>query len=131
MNSAGFHESQVGALLEPVGRHAVDDAEIHRLRRAPHGSRNPVHRNVEELAGGKGVNILFVAESSAKFFVLAQVRQHAQVDLRVVGGKQDLVGSTRHERLANLPSFIGANGNVLQVGIVRREPTRGGAGLLE
>ena len=62
--------------------------------------------------------------------IFGKMRQQAQLDLRVVGGQQHVAGFS-DERGANFAAEFGADGNVLQVGIVRREPAGGRAGLIE
>src|SRR5262249_26323960 len=52
---------------------------------------------------------------------LRQVRQEAELDLRVVGGDETPAGC-RHEGGADAPAFFGAYGDVLQVGIRAGEP---------
>src|SRR5260370_41275677 len=56
------------------------------------------------------------------------MRHDAQLDLRVIRGQQYL-SLLRDEGGANLPPQLGADRNVLQVGIARTEPPRGRAGL--
>ena len=53
--------------------------------------------------------------------VARQVREHAQLDLRVVGGDQH-VPAVGDERAPDLPAELGANRNVLQVGIAAAQP---------
>ena len=53
--------------------------------------------------------------------VAGEVRQQPQLDLRVVGGEQNVAG-LGDEGGANLAAQLGADGNVLQIGIDRRQP---------
>ncbi len=62
--------------------------------------------------------------------VLRQVREHPQLDLRVVGGEDD-VPRRRDEGGADGPAELRADGDVLQVRVVRRQPAGGGDGLVE
>ena len=62
--------------------------------------------------------------------VLGEVRQQPEFDLGVVRGQQHMAGLDG-KRSANLAAQFGADGNVLQVGIGRRQPSRGRAGLPE
>ena len=61
--------------------------------------------------------------------IAAEVRQQAQLDLRVVGGEQ-LRARRGGKGGANLAAQLGADGNVLQIRIDRGEPAGGrGRGL--
>ena len=76
------------------------------------------------------MNVVATAESVDEQLVFGEVREQAQLDLRVVGGEQNtaLFGD---EGGANLAAKFGANGNVLQVRISRREAAGGGIRLIE
>lgn len=65
-----------------------------------------------------------IAEGVQQAFVLGQVRHDPQLDLRVVR-RQQLVAFWRDERLTNPPAFSGADRNVLQVRITRRQTPSG------
>ena len=56
------------------------------------------------------------------------MRHHAQLDLRIIGRKQDLA-LLRDKSGPNLPAKLGANRNVLQIGVARAEPASSRAGL--
>ena len=63
-------------------------------------------------------------------FVTREVGHDAQLDLAVVGGEEE-TSRLRDETLAYLLAVVGAHGDVLQVGIARREPARGRQCLVE
>ena len=54
---------------------------------------------------------------------VGDVREHAQLDLRIVG-RDELHPFVRDEGGANFATFFRADRNVLQIGIGRREPSR-------
>jgi hypothetical protein len=58
------------------------------------------------------------------------VGEHSQLDLRVVGGEQARA-SRRHEAGADLAAGVGADRDVLEVGVDAREPPGRGRGLAE
>ena len=63
--------------------------------------------------------------------VAREVGQDAQLDLRVVGRQEPPAGSPGHERLADLPAVLGADRNVLEVGVAGAEPARRRHALVE
>ncbi len=62
--------------------------------------------------------------------VLRHMREQAQLDLRVVRDDQ-LPAVARNERRPDFAPQLRLDGNVLQVGIGRRQPSGGRAGLVE
>ena len=62
--------------------------------------------------------------------VLGEVREQAQLNLRVVGGHQQVAGRG-DERGADLAADRGADGDVLQVGVDAGEPSGRRAHLVE
>ena len=77
----------------------VDDAEIDGLGAAAHLLVDICGRHMEDLAGRAQVDVLVLAEGLGKGLVARDVGQHAQVDLRVVGGDQH-AALTGHEGAA-------------------------------
>ena len=75
------------------------------------------------------MNVLVARERREQAFVAGQVRHDPKLDLRVVGGEQ-LEARRRDERLADAAAFGGADRNVLQVRVGRRQPARRGDGLV-
>ena len=75
-------------------------------------------RYAEHLRRGQGVNVVTAPECLDQQFVLREVRQQTQLDLRVVGSQQDVSGF-RDEGGANLAAEFGANWNVLEIRIRR------------
>ena len=87
-------------------------------------------RHAEDLRGGEGVNVVAAAVGLHQQRVFREVGQQAEFDLGVVRGQQHVAGFDR-EGSANLAAQFGADGNILQIGIGRRQPSRGRAGLSE
>ena len=63
--------------------------------------------------------------------VLGQVRHDPHLDLAVVGGHQLRIAVTHTERVADPAAGFGADRDVLQVRVGRRQPPGGGDGLVE
>src|SRR5690606_15697741 len=63
--------------------------------------------------------------------VAREVRQHAELDLRVVRGDEDAVVVASAERPPYLAAGSGADGDVLDAGVGGREPAGGRPGLME
>ena len=74
------------------------------------------------------MEVVALGERRQKARVLGQVRQHAQLDLGIVGGKQHVV-RRGHEGAADLPPEIGANRDVLEIRRRGRQPAGDGGGL--
>ena len=110
--------------------HAVDDAEVDRLRLAAHVGRDLVERNVERDRRREAVDVLGLAERVDEELVLREVREHAQLDLRVVRGDED-EALRRDERGADLLAELAADRDVLEVRLDRREAARRRDGLRE
>ena len=117
-------------LGQSEGADAVDDAEVGRLGLAPLVGRDEGDVLVEYLGCRGRMDVMALAEGIDEILVLAQMSHETQLDLRVVGAEEELplVGD---ERLAYLFSLCVAHGDVLQVGVARRETSRGGDGLVE
>ena len=85
--------------------------------------------DAEDFAGRERVNVDVFRVGAHQQRIAAEVRQQAQLDLRVVGGEQ-LRAGRGGECGANLAAQLGADGNVLQIGIDGGEPAGGrGRGL--
>ena len=107
------------------GGHAVDEAEVDRLGAAPlifaHGFRG----GAEHFRGGGTMHVLALAERAKQTGVAGEMRHDAELDLRIVRG-DELAARRRHERGADAAAFRGADGNVLQVRVLRGEAPGGG-----
>ena len=86
--------------------------------------------DAEDLRGGGAVDVAPLGERGDEPGVLGQVGDHAQLDLVVVGHQQPApVGGD--EGPAQPPALLGAHGDVVQVGPVRRQPPGARHGLVE
>ena len=126
----GFSARDAESLRKAEGRDAVDDAEVGGFGLATLVARHFFDGLVEDARGGGGVNVVAGVEVGDHVLVAAEVSHDAQLDLRIVGAEEGaiLVG---HEGFANFAAVFSANGNVLQVGIRRREATGGRNCLIE
>jgi hypothetical protein len=77
------------------------------------------------------VEVLTRLERRDQVGVGGQVRHDPHLDLAVVGRQQALVALPHHERLADAAPRLGADRDVLQVGVGRREPAGGRDQLVE
>ncbi len=82
----------------------------------------------EHLGGGRAVHVLPALERAHQPLLAREVREDAQLDLRVVGGQQPRA-RLGHERAADLAAQRRAHRDVLQVRVRAREPA-GGRGRL-
>ena len=87
-------------------------------------------RHAEYLRSGERVDVIAAPKSFHQQWVFREMRQQAQFDLRVVGGQQDVAGFGG-EGGANFAAQFGADRNVLQVRIGRRQASGRGSGLPE
>src|SRR5262249_14906512 len=126
----GFALFNSQLLRQPEGREAVDNAEVHRLGAAAVFGVQQHGRHAKDLRGGERVNVVAAAEGFHQQRIVRKMRQQAQFNLGIIGGEQYAAGFC-DESSADLPAQFGANGNVLQVGIGGREPSRCGACLVE
>ncbi len=120
-----LRDAELGRQAE--GGDAVDDAEIDRLGLAPDHRVHALDRDAEHLGGGNGVDVVAVAEGALQRLDVGDMRQQAQLDLRIVGRQQG-AAFLGDEGLADLAALLGAHRDVLQVGIGRGQPAGGGAG---
>ena len=68
------------------------------------------------------MEVLPAQERLDEALVARQVRKQAQLDLRVVARQDDVVGTRRHKGRPHHAAQVAAHGDVLQVGVRRREP---------
>ncbi len=108
---------------EAEGRDAVDDAEVDRLGAAAHFGGHVLHRHAEHFRRGHRVNVEPVREGLLQLRDVGDMREDAQLDLRVIRRDQR-VPRRRHERRADLAPGLRADRNVLQVRLGRRQPPR-------
>ena len=76
------------------------------------------------------MNVLAIAEGLEQQRIVGEMRQQTQLDLRIVRHQQ-FPALARNESGADLAAQRGADGDVLQIGIRRRQPSGGRARLIE
>ena len=110
--------------VEPVGQavigEAVDDPVVDHLGLGAHRCVQLPGRHAEDLGGRRRVHVLAALEDLAQDRLVGDVREHAQLDLRVVHRDQQLAGR-RLEAAADLAPQRRAYGHVLHVGIRARQ----------
>ena len=62
------------------------------------------------------MDVFAIAKRFHKHGILRKMCHHAQLDLRIICGKQNF-SFFRDKRGANLPAQFRSNGNVLQIGV--------------
>src|SRR5579872_1633055 len=87
-------------------------------------------RDVENFLRRARVNVLGAAKSFDENRIFGKMRKDAQLDLGIIGGKQN-VARLGDEGGANFAAELGANRNVLQIGIRGAETSGGGASLID
>src|SRR5690606_32481674 len=110
------------SLAEAEGGAAVDEAEVHHLRAAALLAGDCAFGNAPHLGGSGGVNVAVFAEGLDHRDVIRQRGHDAELDLRVVAGKQ-CESFAWDERLADLAAERGTDRDVLEVRVGGREST--------
>ena len=121
-------DAQVGR--EGKGPLAVQQAEVHSLGLAAVIRRDLIHGQAHDLGGRAAVDVLARLEGGQQHRVLGQGRGHPQLDLAVVRIQQHPAG-LGHEGAADGPALLGADGDVLQVGIAGSQAPGGHGGLVQ
>ncbi len=117
-------------LGQPVRAHAVNDAEVDGLGLAPQIVGDHLGKDLKYLGRRAAVDILVFLEGLDQNRVLGAVGQNAQLDLGVVG-REHLPALAGDERLPDLAALLGADGDVLQIGVAAAQPAGNGDGLVE
>ena len=120
----------VQPLTQPVRLHAVGEAVGDHLRLRPLLDRHVGRFHREDARRRPVVDVGAGGEGLDQTRILGQVGDAPQLDLVVVGD-QELEPGGGHERLAELPAALGPHRDVVQVRLVRREPSRARHGLVE
>ena len=120
--------------VEPVGEaeagEAVDDAEVDHLRLRALADVDVVAGDVEDLGRGRRVDVVAGAEDLFQHLLVGDVGEHPQLDLAVVGGEQ-LGALLGDEAGPHRAADLGADRDVLQVGVGAGEAAGGGRRLVE
>ena len=130
MNCLASDGSMPKILRQSESREPVDDSEVHDLGLAAMIGGDHQRRHAEDLRGGESVDVVAAAVGFDQQRIFREVSQQAQFDLRIVRGQQHVAGFDG-EGGANLAAQFGADGNVLQIRIGRRQPSGRRAGLAE
>ena len=128
---AGVGLRNLQAVGQPEGGDAVQDAEVDRLGGAPHILGHLILRHAEDVRSHRRVDVLAALEGLYHPLVATDVRHDAQLNLRIVGGQDNVVFVGGHESLADVATPLGAHRDVLQVRVHRAETPRGGDRLRE
>ena len=126
----GFGDGHVGGIGEAFGAHAVENAKIDNLGGAALVLSDLVHRDMESLGGGFGVDVEVAIEIVDKGLVMANSGGEAKLKLRVVGRDEDAARG-RNEASTDAAAFVGADGDVLEVGVFGAEAPSSGDVLSE
>ena len=114
-------------LRKPELGNTVQNRIVEHLRQASFLFRDGFAR--EHRLRGHGVNIFALVKGADQLRFFAEVSQNAEFNLAVVQrGKR--VALSGFKRFANASTKLGADRNVLKIGIVRRQSPGGGARLV-
>ncbi len=120
---AGLLARDAELIGEPERGDPVDDAEVDGFGAPAHLGRHALDRHAEHFRRRHGMNVEPVREGTFELRNIGNVRKNAQLDLRVVG-RNEHVSRIGDEGGADLAAFLGADRNVLQVGVGRGQPSR-------
>ena len=111
-----FGQGELSGTREAKRGHAVDQAEVDGLGMTTHILGDLIQWNTIDGGSGGGVNVLPGAEGGQHGLIFRHVCNDTQFDLGVIDREQD--GAFRSdEAIANAATFLGADGNVLEIGI--------------
>ena len=119
---------QVGGQAEIAD--AVDNAEVDGLGAGAHLRRDLLNRHAVDLGGRAGVHVLTAGKCIAHRRVARQVREQAQLDLRIVRVHEHASGS-RDECAPDFAAHLCAHGDVLQVRLAGGDAARRRGGLVK
>ena len=101
---------------EAVGLLSVDDAEVHCLSATAHHGRDLGHGHAKDTGGRLGMEVLALAEGRDEMLVAGEMREQAQLDLRVIAREKHATRSHLEGRAHAMPK-LGTSRDVLQVGV--------------
>ena len=96
---------------------AIDDAEVDGFRMRTLLRRDVLERDAHDFSGCSSVDVFLIEESTDEPFIFRHMREHAELDLRVIGGNEGIVTLSRNEERSDLLSFFRPDRNILQVRI--------------
>ena len=103
--------------------HAVNQAEVDRLRAAALFAADALQRQTKDLCRRRAVDILPFRKRGQQALVAGKMRHDAQFNLRVVSRDNEIIFRS-NKRLTDTPPFFVAHRNVLQVRVCRRQTSR-------
>ena len=112
------------------GRLPVEQRVVHHLRGAAQIVRVAAAVGAEDFQRRPLVEVGPVPERVHQHRIVGEVRQHAELDLRVVGRDEDAAGFG-NDRAPDLAPKFGAHRDVLQVRVAAAQPAGGGHRLVE
>jgi len=118
-------------LGESEGGDAVADAVVDHFSLVALGFGDLSKRQSEDFGSGGAVDVFAAGERFEESGVLSECGKNAEFDLRVVGGEESVFLVARDESAADFATRNGADGDVLQVGVLRVEAACGGRELIE
>ena len=130
MNLAASRLLDAELLGQAKRREAVDDAEVDDLGDAAVLGRLRHGSDAEDFLRGARVDVLAGAKGFDEDRILGEMREDAQLDLRVIGGEQR-PARIGDEGGANFAAELAAHGDVLQIGVGRTEAAGGRDGLAQ
>ena len=130
MNSCAACWRDADVLRQRERALAVQQRVVDHLRDAAQVVRVPAAVGAEDLHRGPLVEIDALAERVDEHRLLGEMREHAELDLRVVGRNQHVAG-IGDERAADLAAERRADRDVLQVRIAAAQAAGGGDRLVE
>ena len=127
---AGLVVAYVHALGQSEGGDAIDNAEVGLLGLLALSVDHGRHLLVPYLRCSGPMDVETLAKGLDHVLIARQMGHNAQFDLAVVGRKETAAG-LGNEAFAYLLAVVVAHGNVLQIGVARRETAGGCNGLIE
>src|SRR5689334_16417897 len=110
----GFGVCDLELAGEGVRPLAVNRCEIDRLRPGTHLLRHLLERDIEDEGRCLPVNVAAGTEGLNERGIIREMRQQAQLDLRVVGGNER-PPAAGDEASPDVPSQLSANRDVLKI----------------
>ena len=110
---ARLFRGHAGVAREAEVAQAVEQAEIDDLGEAPLIGRNLLLWDAKDFSRRPRMNVFAAGKGVEQHRVVGHMRQHAELDLRVICREQDVTGPARHERTPHLLTNFGSDGNVL------------------
>ena len=128
---ASFLDGDVQLLGHAERSRPVHDAKIHHLGGPALVGGHFLRRHPEDNGGRQGVDIAIVQEGLDQGRLTGQVGHNAQFDLRIVRRKNAPARFLGPKGFANLAAQLGADGDILEIGVGAGKPPGSGHCLVE